>query len=284
MNLSTLDQLLQRYRQLGQQHPDDDRIALEIDEKIVGSVAPVHAELIARQVHGVSLDDDTLAILPVCAPDAPAALRVIADELRNAGLAPHWRNEQLPVCADDGTLVGSIERACVRILGIRTFAVHLAGQLHQAENANERDASVHDYTVWLQRRAPDKPVDPNMLDTLAGGLIGMQDGAMEPLRLGLQREVSEEAGLEPDQYDDPAHLETVRMRWQVPEGYFEEDCIIYHATLKPGVQPVNRDGEVAEFMRVGGAQLIELIERGELTETAAVASLLAMRHVLQGTG
>lgn len=276
MNQAHVEKLLAHYQQLVQQGQPDDRITLEIDDRVVGSLAPEHAQLLNQQVAGVALDDDTLSILPVCAPDAPAALRVIGNVLRDAGLAPHWRNEQLPVCADDGTLVGSVERACVRVLGIRTFAVHLAGMLATSGN------DVESYTVWLQRRAPDKPVDPNMLDTLAGGLIGMEDQRMEPFRPGLQREIAEEAGLEPHQYDQPTHLDTVRMRWQVPEGYFEEDCVVFHARLTPDALPANRDGEVAEFMQVNGTQLLELIERGDLTETAAVASLLSLRHVLSG--
>lgn len=272
MPLNKIEQLLQHYREMVQQGGTDNRVPLEIDNRLVGSLAPEHAELLAGKVQGLDLSDDTLSVLPVCAPDAPAALRVIADVLRDAGLAPHWRNELLPVCADDGTLVGAVERACVRVLGVRTFAVHLSGQIDIPDPTG--------YRVWLQRRAADKSVDPGMLDTLAGGLIGMQGTAMEPLRLGLQREVAEEAGLEPGQYESPTHLQTVRMQWQVPEGYFEEDCIVFHARVTADTRPVNRDGEVAEFMQADGEQLLALIERGELTETASIASLLAMRHAM----
>lgn len=72
------------------------------------------------------------------------------------------------------------------------------------------------------------------------------------------------------------------MQWQVPEGYFEEDCIVYHARVPADITPINRDGEVAEFLQVDGERLLALIDHGELTETASIASLLAMRHALTG--
>ncbi|MGC1443470.1 MAG: NUDIX domain-containing protein, partial [Burkholderiaceae bacterium] len=281
--IDDIEDLLRRYLKLTTDSQVSERVPFEIDQRIVGSVTPDDAQLIASRVPGVELSSDALEVLPVCAPDAPSALHAIAKALRDAGRAPHWRNEQLPVCTDDGMLVGSIERACVRILGIRTFAVHLIGQCAQMDQLDSLSPSLANSTFWLQRRSPDKAVDPNMLDTLAGGLIGMENGARESFRLGLQREISEEAGLDPGCYDNPTYVDTVRMRWQVPEGFFEEDCIVFYARLMPGASPQNRDGEVAEFMRVDRAGLLARIDAGELTETASIASLLSLRHIASTT-
>lgn len=266
-----LERLYRQYLDNCYVAPDTDRIPFEIDDCVVGSVTAQDARLLSNQVPGVEFDADSLQVLPVCAPDAPAALEAIALALRDANRLPGWRNEHLPVCADDGTQLGRVERACVRVLGIRTFAVHLIGSCHEQDG---------EQLLWLQRRAPDKAVDPGMLDTLTGGLIGTEaDGMMEALDLGLQREVSEEAGLQPSQYVKPERLQTWRLSTPVPGGYMIEDCTVYHSRLNPGVQPVNQDGEVSEFMRISHDELLDRIDAGELTYTASAASLIALRHL-----
>lgn len=269
----SVDQLLaQNLRRLQSRTPPE-RLPIEIDQRVIGSVTAQDAQILSENIPGVELDDDCLIVTPVCSPDSPAVLNAMAQTLRAHGRAGQWRNEMLPVTADDGTLVGSIERACIRPLGIRSFAVHCVGQCPPQEQLN------NEYTVWLQRRAPDKSVDPGKLDTLAGGLIGMQSATeSEPHRLGLSREIQEEAGLEPAHYERPVFVQTVRCQADLEdEGYFEEDCIIYRTVLKPGKTPVNQDGEVSEFFKVGQTELIERIIANELTETACIATLLALK-------
>lgn len=250
---------------------ESERITFEIDDRVVGSVLPSDAELLARRVPGVALDTDCLSITPVCAPDAPATLDAIALALRDAGRSNRWRNEALPVCADDGTVLGRIERGCVRVLGVRTFAVHLVGTV-------ERDGQTW---FWIQRRSPDKDVDPGCLDTLAGGLVGMAaDGrSIEPFGPALVREIREEAGLEPEQYSAPVNAGSWRVHGPVEGGYMVEDLMVWHARLADQVTPQNQDGEVSEFLCVDRAELIRLIDRGELTREAVIVSLMALQNL-----
>ena len=272
MDLPELERRLDALARANRHHQPAERLDFEIDERVVGSVTVEDARLLAAQVPGLAVDDSALSVLPVCAPDAPAVLQAIAQVLRAAGRTGKWRNEALPVCADDGTLMGSIERACVRTLGIRTFAVHLIGQIapEAATPAQPR--------FWLQRRAADKDIDPNKLDTLAGGLVGMNStgDAREALDLALSREVEEEAGLSPAQYDRPRQVGTWRVQRPVAGGFMIEDVIVARATLHAGVLPVNQDGEVAEFLCVDRAELLARLDRGELTVEAAIATLMSL--------
>ncbi len=269
----SVDELLARNLCLLQSRVTPDRLPIEIDQRVIGSVSRQDAHLLVTNIPGVELDDDCLVVAPVCSPDSPAVLDAMAQTLRDHGRTGQWRNELLPVTADDGTLVGAIERACIRPLGIRSFAVHCVGECAVPDRLND------EYTVWLQRRALDKAVDPGKLDTLAGGLIGMQSPVQsEPHRLGLSREIQEEAGLNPEHYEYPVFIQTVRCQADLEdEGYFEEDCIVYRTVLKPGITPENQDGEVCEFFRVGQAELLERIAANELTETASIATLLALK-------
>ena len=82
----------------------------------------------------------------------------IALAMRDLGFTHVWRNEQLPVYDVRGHQLGSIERAAVRTLGLRTRAVHLVGE-------------TSDGHFWLQQRALNKANDPGQWDTLMGGLI-----------------------------------------------------------------------------------------------------------------
>lgn len=272
MDLPELERRLDALARNNRHHQPADRFDFEIDERVVGSVSVEDARLLAAQVPGLILDDGTLSVLPVCAPDAPAVLQSVAQVLRAAGRTGKWRDEALPVCADDGSLMGHIERACVRTLGIRTFAVHLIGQLAPAAHGSGSPR------FWLQRRALDKDVDPGKLDTLAGGLVGMnrEGSAREAFDLALIREVEEEAGLTPQQYDRPRQLGSWRVQRPVAGGFMIEDIIVARASLHEGVIPANQDGEVAEFLCVDQADLLARLDRGELTTEAAIATLMSL--------
>lgn len=269
MDLTEITRRLDELAKLTRMGQSDSRLPFEIEDRVVGSVSELDAKLLAQAVPGVELADDALSVMPFCAPDAPAVLDAMAQALRAAGRTGRWRDEALPVCADDGTLMGQVERACVRQLGIRTFAVHLVGYVSDTEPTQ----------FWLQRRAPDKDIDPNMLDTLAGGLVSMnaKGTAMEAFGPALAREVQEEAGLEPGQYSPPVRVNTWRVQRPVEQGYLVEDLMVWQAAMASWVTPVNQDGEVTEFLRVSRGELIDLIRAGELTHEATIATLLSLQ-------
>lgn len=193
--------------------------------------------------------------------DATQVLAQLAEGLRATGLAHTWRDEQLLVRGDAGTAFGTIERGAVRALGIATQAVHLT-------------AVAPDGTIWVQRRALDKPTDPGRWDTLVGGLVPVH----ESLEEALARETWEEAGLRPGQLGRLHRGGTIRTRRPLPElahGYVVEELHWWSGELPDGVQPSNQDGEVAEFACMQPDALCAALERDAFTVDAALVLLAA---------
>ncbi|MEZ5651814.1 MAG: NUDIX domain-containing protein [Burkholderiaceae bacterium] len=247
------------------------RLLFEIAGRVVGSLLPDDAELLRRAVPGLALDDDALSLMPVCAGDTNASLNAIALALRDAGRSARWRHERLPVLADDGSLLGAIERGCMRVLGLRTLSVHLVGETRGPDGRIDG--------CWLQRRALHKDTDPGMLDNLASGLVGLGSDArsVEPLALAMRREAAEEAGLDEAALGALTALGRWRLQMPVREGMMIEDVIVYRALLAAGARPDNVDGEVSEFVHLAHDEVLTRIDRGELTRGASLGQLACLR-------
>lgn len=193
--------------------------------------------------------------------EATVSLAHIAHVLRDTGLAHAWRNEQLAVRGDRGTLVGTVERAAVRPLGIATHAVHLTA----TDDAGQ---------VWVQQRAFDKPTDPGLLDTLVGGMVPASDSVEQ----ALERETWEEAGLRLPQVRGLRHggrVATLRPFAELAHGYVVETLDWYACTLPRGVAPHNRDGEVAAFSCMPAREVERRLQQDAFTIDAALVLLAA---------
>jgi 8-oxo-dGTP pyrophosphatase MutT (NUDIX family) len=192
--------------------------------------------------------------------DLSATLAAIAAALRERELCHVWRNELLAVCDEAGAVLGVVERAATRVLGITTGAVHLA-----AVDAQGRH--------WVQRRAFDKPTDPGLWDTLVGGAVPASD----TLTHALARETWEEAGLQLAQVRDLRHggRTWTQRPADVPHGYVVEWLEWFTCTLPAGVQPRNQDGEVAEFRCLDAAEVTQRLQSDEFTIDAAQILLAA---------
>lgn len=186
-------------------------------------------------------------------PTLDRALADIADMLRASDCLRGWRGELLDVMSPDG-VIGRIERAATRPLGLRTRAVHL-------------NAWTPDGRLWVARRALNKSTDPGMWDTLVGGLVG----AGESLDDALTRECAEEAGLSAAQIASRSPLRTIlRMHRRLPEGYQVEDLLVSNCVLAGEVMPTNQDGEVSEIKSVTPAQAVAMVDAGAFTLEAAL--------------
>jgi 8-oxo-dGTP pyrophosphatase MutT (NUDIX family) len=186
-------------------------------------------------------------------PALNAALAQAALVLRETHCLRGWRDELLDIHAD-GELLGAIERAAMRPLGLLTRAVHL-------------NAWTPDGRLWVARRALSKSTDPGMWDTLVGGLVG----SGEDLDLALVRECGEEAGLDAPDLQNRGPLRTIlRLRRRLPEGYQVEDLLSSRCVLAPDARPANRDGEVMEIAPLPVNEVIGLVEAGEFTLEAAL--------------
>jgi 8-oxo-dGTP pyrophosphatase MutT (NUDIX family) len=215
------------------------------------------------------LQEEVLAGEPVwrVLGEASASLQRIALALHAAGsgrVVQHWRDEQLAVCNAQGEQLATVERGVVRPLGIATQAVHLVG-------------SAPDGCVWVQQRSLSKANEPGLWDTLMGGMVSAQDS----VESALARETWEEAGMRLEQLADLRRGGEVVLRKPSADGadagYVVERVDWYRCTVPDGVQPLNQDGEVAQFELLDRSELARRLQRDEFTTEAALVLLAALR-------
>ena len=192
--------------------------------------------------------------------DATPVLHTLADALRALGVGrvrQHWRDEQLAVCDAQGQRIARVERGVCRPLGIATSAVHLVG-------------CTSDGRFWVQQRSLDKANEPGLWDTLMGGMVSAQDS----LQSALARETWEEAGLHLDSLTELRRGGEVLLRKPSSDGadagYVVERVDWYRCVVPDGVQPLNQDGEVAQFALLAVPDLIERLQGDEFTTEAAL--------------
>lgn len=250
----------QRLRERADQPPDAPRRTLRarVDGPAIGSLEDALALRLLAEGLPLAADGDTIAL----AGRVDAALYAVARWLHERGLASRWRDERLDVSDDAGRVVGSVERAAVRPLGITTHAVHLVG----------RSAAGG---WWVQQRADDKATDPGRWDTLMGGLVS----AGESVAQTLERETWEEAGLRLADLRGLAPLGRITVRRPVREGYMVERIEMYHALVPEGLQPDNQDGEVQAFACLDRAALVERLQADAFTLEAALILDAALQHL-----
>jgi 8-oxo-dGTP pyrophosphatase MutT (NUDIX family) len=184
-----------------------------------------------------------------------ASLHFVAAAMRACGAAHAWRDEQLAVTDEAGKVVGTVERAVVRPLGITTFAVHLAGLSPDGRH-------------WVQQRSLTNPNDPGLWDTLMGGMVP----ACDSLAQALERETWEEAGLRIGQFTQLQHGGRIATRRPSDgkAGYVVEFIDWYRCVVPKGVVPANQDGEVAQFRLMDAGELQGRLVRDEFTLEAAL--------------
>ena len=132
----------------------------------------------------------------------------------------------------------------------------------------------------LQQRSAHKAEDPNLWDTLVGGMVALGERPRE----ALARESWEEAGLCLTELTPLRPGPTLWSRRPLPDGggqgYLSERLLCAQLTLPEGLRPVNQDGEVQAFALWRPHELREGIAQGLLTLDAA----RILMRVLAGVG
>jgi len=227
-----------------------DPLHIESSESAIGSIEVS----LATRMAAAGLPIEATPTGWCVAGTAPnAAFARIAEWLHAQGLTSTWRDELLSVNDVSGAPVAVIERAAVRPLGITTHAVHLVGWAEQGG-------------VWVQQRALDKSTDPGQWDTLMGGLMS----ADETLDVTLARETWEEAGLRVEQLRELTPRRRLTVRRPVDNGYMIEHIHVFEALVPADAEPLNQDGEVAAFERLGIDALQDRLRAGAFTLEAAL--------------
>jgi len=203
------------------------------------------------------------------------ALAKLAAELRDLGHVTGWRNEKFSYWPDaiilanghpiepTGALSAAfeMERAAYRFFGLRAHAVHVNG-------------FTEDGFLWCGRRSLTKATDPGMLDNIAAG--GLPVG--ESLQTCGVREMAEEAGLSEALALTAVAQGQVTTCRSVPRGWHHETLWVYNLLMPADVQPVNQDGEVAEFSLLSPAQVVQAIASKRMTVDAACVLAHAVLH------
>jgi 8-oxo-dGTP pyrophosphatase MutT (NUDIX family) len=266
--LSQVQARLEALQPLLQQLPPPGSRPLTIAGRVCGW-ATARATEAVRELDGVRVDHEAVHVgARFVSPSRGlnALLASVALALKEAGCARGWRNELLDVVGE-GARLGEIERAAVRPMGLLTRAVHL--------NAWTRDGR-----LYVARRSATKNTDPDMLDTLVGGLAG----AGEDMSTALVRESYEEAGLvEADIAQRDPDRAILRMHRRLPEGYQVEDVLVSECVLADTVVPRNIDGEVSEILAVTPEDLWRLLAEEQFTLEASLVILHSLRSRLKQT-
>jgi len=164
-----------------------------------------------------------------------SAVASVLDELRQQGMVPGWRDEPYPVGpAFNRPSFFEMERAAVPLFGVRGYGVHMNGWL-------EKEGTTF---MWVARRSLTKPTGPGKLDQMVGG--GQPAGLS--LRENLIKECREEAGLPEVISSKAVPVGTVSYCTRREEGLRHDVLFNFDLEVPVDFQPVNEDGEVAEFM------------------------------------
>lgn len=255
-------------------HDPATRVPLQVAQargahRRVGSVARAHITALRRWPQWLHVDDAAITLQANAAARAEA-LTAMNDVLRADGLIVAWRDEPFPLFDVDGHPLGvAMERAATRFWGTLTLGAHCNGYV--------ADATGRPAQVWIARRSPNKPTDPDRLDNLIGG--GVPAG--QSPRDTVIREGWEEAGLLPEQMHGLRRGRVLHLLRDIPEGLQREWIHVYDLALPAGLTPCNQDGEVAALALHDAPQALALAASDEMTVDAALVMLdFALRHRL----
>lgn len=199
------------------------------------------------------------------------ALQAFLKQQATKGRMRGWRGENFawwtdtPVCPNTAKAPPflCVERAGFRHLGMVSHAVHIHGFTAQGG-------------LWCGRRSAHKATDPGLLDNLTAG--GVTAGE-SPLSSAL-RELAEEAGLH---LQDPHRLRwrgAIRTQRLEPQGWHDEQLLVYALHLSAHETPINTDGEVQSWVCLCPGDVITRMQAGQFTVDACASLAQALAWLM----
>ena len=173
------------------------------------------------------------------------AVEGVLRRLAADGLIPGWRDEPYPVTtAFSAPALFEMERAAVPRFGVGAYGVHVNGFVR-------RGGDIH---MWIARRAGGKQTYPGMLDNMiAGG---------QPVGIGLAenvvKEAAEEAAVPPEIAATARPVGAISYCQEAEDGLKPDVMFTFDLELSDDFTPHNTDGEIAEFMLLPAAEVMEI--------------------------
>jgi 8-oxo-dGTP pyrophosphatase MutT (NUDIX family) len=174
------------------------------------------------------------------------ALAQVSGALVAQGIISHAHGERYPVtCSGRETAIATIDRTAAPYFGVRAYGQHLNGYVREGDSIQ----------LWIARRSADRRTYPNRLDNMvAGGLphdLGLADN--------LRKECREEASLPAALAAAARPVGALSYCKETPVGLKPDTLYCYDLQLPPDFRPSNQDGEVAEFMLMPVAEVLNRV-------------------------
>lgn len=243
--------LLDRVRECARFEPAR-YLPFRVDGKRLGCIERRLVETLRafENVFSVFADGVDLASDLVGFEDRTRAVAGVLEALRNEGLIAGWRDEPYPVAATfSSPPLFVVERAAVPLLGVKGYGVHVNGYVVDGSAVK----------MWVGRRSLTKPTGPGKLDQVVAG--GQPAGIS--LADNLIKECAEEAAIPAAIAARAVPVGTVSYLTERPEGLRDDVLFNYDLELPSDFQPINADGEVAEFYLWPMERVIETLERSD---------------------
>ena len=218
-----------------------------IEGEPLGWVRHDFAEYLRRFSEVVAVSPTAVSLIPSTVEERSAALLNIGRDLVEKGWIQALDAEPYPILKRWNTpSFCTLDRTLVPWFGVRAYGVHLNGFVRQDRT-----------TLWIGKRSPERRVEPNKYDTLVGG----GQPAVLSLRENLIKEAWEEASIDPETAKRALPVGVLTYLMEVPEGLRHDHMFLFDLELSSSFIPVNRDGEVAEFLSLPLDRVSAIVER-----------------------
>ena len=205
-------------------------------------------------------------------PDArSAAIADVAATLYREGALPGWRDELYAVGPGfDAPAQFLIERGAARYFGVRTYAAHVNGLVHEGGETR----------MWIARRSAHKAVDPDLLDNLVGGGIAAGMRVDETVA----KEAWEEAGIDEATARRARPAGIVHAVRPMLDGLQRETLFVHDLALSPAFLPSNQDGEAVDHRLVSLDEAASIAASGRGRDEATLDASLVIVDCLVRRG
>ncbi|XP_033109622.1 nudix hydrolase 20, chloroplastic-like [Anneissia japonica] len=177
-----------------------------------------------------------------------------------------WRNELYSVKTfyHEATLL-EMERSATSLFGVKQYGCHLNGFCKTSDGLS----------MWIGRRAKNKPTFPGKLDNIAAG--GLSAGMT--VKDCIVKECAEEASIPEHLAKEAKPVGSISYLYHSERGVFPETQFIFDLELPSTFTPQNADGEVSEFYLFKIEEVKEKIASGEFKPNCALVILdFLIRH------